>query len=104
MPGEAEGAKHLQYFSLHVRFRESFEIRHLGEARMALAFGNFDAGVNVDQAFVEPFAIAPKNRVAGIDPRVGFALLDRDIDFRTGETDDESWDPSNRADKRRAVR
>ncbi len=56
---------------------------------MPLSLGNFYAGVNVDESFIQPVAVAAQNRIAGIHPRVRFPLRDGYIDFRAGESDDE---------------
>src|SRR5262245_65869715 len=55
---------------------------------MPFSLRNFDARMNVDQSLFEPFTIAPDHRIAGIDPRVGLALLDRDINLGSVKSDD----------------
>src|SRR5678810_32825 len=57
---------------------------------MALALGNLDAGVDIDQSLVQPFAVAPDQRVAGSDPTIGLALSYGNIDLGPGKADDKS--------------
>ncbi len=90
LSGLPEGAKHRQDLSLHVRLGKRLQIRDMGELRMAFAYGNLDARMDVDQLLFDPDPVAPKQRVADVHASVGFTPLDGDVDLRTGESDHES--------------